>query len=329
MAAELVETSRLYARTVATIEPDWVERVGAHLLKKSHTDPHWEKKRAEVVAFERATLYGLVVYAQRRVPFGAIDAAQARNLFIREALVEGEFETRAPFLSHNLRLIRQIRELEHKTRRLDVLVDDELIFGFYERLIPPDVNTGADFEHWRMNAERNDPKLLFLSRDEVMQHEAAGITTDLFPKQVALRGIGGELRLPLDYHFEPGSPRDGITMTVPLVALNQVDAEQCEWLVPGMLKEKVHLMLKSLPQKTTPPLVPLPDYAAAFVERARYRDCAIVGRRADLGYSKRARLRVSGRRFQARVVAGAFADELQSGRRPGSATGDGTQPRAA
>ena len=172
--------------------------------------------------------------------FGPIDAAQARNLFIREALVEGEFETRAAFLSHNLRLIRQIRELEHKTRRLDVLVDDELIFGFYERLIPPDVNTGVDFEHWRVNAERNDPKLLFLSRDEVMKHQAAGITTDLFPKQMALHGIGGELRLPLDYHFEPGSPRDGVTMTVPLIALNQVDAEQCEWLVPGMLKEKVH-----------------------------------------------------------------------------------------
>ncbi|MEO8188277.1 MAG: ATP-dependent RNA helicase HrpA, partial [Burkholderiaceae bacterium] len=268
VAAELVETSRLYARTIATIEPGWIERVGAHLLKKSHTDPHWEKKRAEVVAFERATLYGLVVYAQRRVAFGPIDAAQARNLFIREALVEGEFETRAPFLSHNLRLIRQIRELEHKTRRLDVLVDDELIFAFYERLIPPDVNTRVDFEHWRVNAEHSDLKLLFLSRDEVMKHQAAGITTDLFPKQIALRGIGGELRLALDYHFEPGSPRDGVTMTVPLIALNQVDAEQGEWLVPGMLKEKVHVLIKSIPQKLRRHLLPLPDYAAAFVERA-------------------------------------------------------------
>ena len=268
VAAELVETSRLYARTIATIEPGWVERVGTHLLKKSHTDPHWEKKRAEVVAFERATVYGLVVYAQRRVAFGPIDAAEARNLFIREALVEGEFETRAPFLSNNIRLIRQIRELEHKTRRLDVLVDDELIFGFYERLIPPDVNTGVDFEHWRVNAERNDPRLLFLSRDEVMKHQAAGITTDLFPKQIAVRGIGRDLRLALDYQFEPGSPRDGVTTTVPLMALNQVDAEQGEWLVPGMLKEKVHVLLKSLPQKLRRHLVPLPDYAAAFVERA-------------------------------------------------------------
>ena len=278
VAAELVETARLYARTIATIEPGWLERVGAHLLKKSHTDPHWEKKRGEVVAFERATLYGLVVYAQRRVAFGAIDAAQARDLFIREALVAGEFETRAPFLAHNLRLIRQIRELEHKARRLDVLVDDELIFAFYERLIPPDVNTGVSFERWRAEAERSDPKLLFLSRDELMTHQAAGVTTDLFPKQMALQGIGGELRLPLDYHFEPGSPRDGVTVTVPLIALNQIDAEQCEWLVPGMLKEKVQLLLKSLPQKLRRHLVPLPDYSAAFTGRAgAYASQSLIG----------------------------------------------------
>ncbi len=267
VAAELVETSRLYGRTVASIEPIWLERVGAHLLKKSHTDPHWEKKRAEVVAFERATLYGLTVYAQRRVAFGPIDADAARDLFIRRALVEGEYETEAPFLSHNLRLLRQIRELEHKTRRLDVLVDDELIFAFYDRVIPPGISRGVDFERWRLDAERSDPKLLFLSRDEVMRHEAAGITTDLFPKQMVLPTVGGELRLPLAYHFEPGSARDGVTTTVPLIALNQISAEEAEWLVPGMLKEKVHLLLKSLPQKLRRHLVPLPDFAAAFVER--------------------------------------------------------------
>ncbi len=267
VAAELVETSRLYGRTVASFEPIWLERVGAHLLQKSHADPHWEKKRAEVVALERATLYGLTVYAQRRVAFGPIDAAAARDVFIRRALVEGDFETAAPFFSHNLRLLRQIRELEHKTRRLDVLVDDELIFAFYDRLLPAGISRGADFERWRVDAERNDPKLLFLSRDEVMRHEAGGITTDLFPKQMVLNAAGGELRLPLAYHFEPGSARDGVTMTVPLIALNQVSAEESEWLVPGMLKEKVHLLLKSLPQKLRRHLVPLPDYAAAFVER--------------------------------------------------------------
>lgn len=268
VAVELVETTRLFARTVATIEPAWLETAGAHLLKKSHSDPHWEKKRAQVMAFERATLYGLVVYSQRRVPFAPIDAALARNIFIREALVAGEFETRAPFLTHNLHLVQQIRQLEHKARRLDVLVDDDLITAFYDRIIPAEINSGAEFDRWRVDAERTRPKLLFLSRDELMQHEAAGVTTDAFPKQLVLRGRGTELRLPLDYHFEPGSPRDGVTMTVPLVALNQIDAEQCEWLVPGMLKEKVQLLLKSLPQKLRRHCVPLPEYAAAFVQRA-------------------------------------------------------------
>ena len=268
IAAELIETSRLYARTVAAVEPGWIESAGSHLLKKSHTDPHWEKKRAEVVAFERATLYGLVVYAQRRVAFAPIDPSLARDIFIREGLVAAELETRAPFLAHNRQVIEQIRKLEHKTRRLDVLVDDELIAAFYDRLIPADICRGSDFDQWRIEAERSQPRLLFLSRDEVMRHEAAGITTDAFPREFALRGYGGaELRLPLDYHFEPGSARDGVTVTVPLVALNQIDDRQCEWLVPGMLKDKAQLLLKSLPQKLRRHCVPLPEYAAGFIER--------------------------------------------------------------
>jgi ATP-dependent helicase HrpA len=263
MAAELVETTRLFARCVATIEPQWLERAGSHLLKRSWSDPHWEKKPAQVVAFERATLYGMVVYNQRRVEFGSKDPQAAREIFIREALVEGEYETQAAFFSHNRRLVREIRELEHKTRRPDVLVDDELIYRFYDALIPADVCSGASVEKWRRQAEEAQPKLLFLNRDELMRHEARGVTTELFPKQWEMRGV----RLALTYHFEPGSPRDGVTLTVPLVALNQVDAIRCEWLVPGMLKEKVHLLLKSLPQKLRRHCVPLPEYAAGFVER--------------------------------------------------------------
>jgi ATP-dependent helicase HrpA len=263
MAAELVETSRLFARTVAGIEPGWIEKVGAHLLKKSHSDPHWEKKAGQAVAFERATLYGLTVYQQRRVHFGPVDAKAAREIFIRAALVEGELDTRAPFFAHNQRLVREIRELEHKARRLDVLVDDELIYAFYDRLVPLDVCTAAQFEKWRAPAEREDPKRLFLSRDELMRHEAAGVTTDLFPKSIDMRGVA----MAVTYHFEPGSPRDGATLTVPLYALNQVDDARCDWLVPGMLKEKAHLLLKSLPQKLRRHCVPLPDYAAGFVER--------------------------------------------------------------
>ena len=263
MAAELVETSRLFARTVAGIEPTWIEKVGGHLLKKSCSDPHWEKKAGQVVASERATLYGLTVYQQRRVHFGPTDPKAAREIFIRAALVEGDFDTRAPFFAHNQRLVREIRELEHKTRRLDVLVDEELIFAFYDRLIPLDVCTAAQFDNWRAPAEKDNPKLLFLSRDELMRHEAAGVTTELFPTTLEMRGVA----MALTYHFEPGSPRDGATLAVPLYALNQVDEERCDWLVPGMLKEKAHLLLKSLPQKLRRHCVPLPEYATGFVER--------------------------------------------------------------
>lgn len=263
MAAELVETSRLFGRTVASIEPQWIERVGAHLLKKSWADPHWEKKPAQVIAFERGALYGLTVYTQRRVPFGVHDAQLARELFIRQALVEGEFESTAPFFVTNQKLVREVRELEHKTRRPDVLVDDELIYAFYDTRIDAEIFSGATFEKWRQQAEAKEPRLLFLTRDELMRHEAAGVTTDLFPKQWNVRGT----EMTLSYHFEPGSARDGVTLTVPLFALNQIEPVRCEWLVPGMLKEKVHLLLKSLPQRMRRHCVPLPDYAAAFVER--------------------------------------------------------------
>lgn len=263
MAGELVDTSRLFARTIANIQPDWLEKVGGHLLKKSYGDPRWEKKSGQVSAYERATLYGLVVYSQRRIDYGKINPEEAREIFIRSALVEGEFETRAPFFAHNQKLIREIENLEHKSRRLDVLVDEELIAAFYDENIPEAICNSVDFETWYRQASKQSPKLLHLSRDDLMRHEAAGVTTDLFPKQVRLAGI----EMALSYHFEPGAVRDGVTLTVPLYALNQVAAARCEWLVPGMLKEKVHLLLKSLPQKLRRHCVPLPDYAAGFCDR--------------------------------------------------------------
>lgn len=263
MAAELVDTTRLYARSVAQIQPEWLERVAAHLLKKSYGEPRWEKRTAQVSASERATLYGLVVYSQRRINFGLINPVEAREIFIRDALVGGEFETRAPFLAHNQKLIREIENLEHKSRRLDVLVDDELIAAFYDKVLPADICNGIVFEKWHKEVTREQPTLLYLNRDELMRHEAAGITTDLFPK--LLPGVG--IDMTLAYHFEPGTPRDGVTLAVPLFALNQLSAARCDWLVPGMLKEKVHLLLKSLPQKLRRHCVPLPQYAADFVER--------------------------------------------------------------
>jgi ATP-dependent helicase HrpA len=266
VAAELVETSRLFARGIAKIEPEWLEKVGPHLLRKSLSEPHWEKKAAQVSAYERATLYGLTVYNRRRVAFGRQDPSRARELFIRGALVEGEFETRLPFFAHNRKLLADIEQLEHKSRRQDVLVDDELIFAYYDDALPDGLFTGVDFEKWYREASKQNTKLLFLQRDDLMRHEAAGITTELFPKKTTIAGV----EMGLTYHFEPGSPRDGVTLTVPLYALNQVDARRCEWLVPGMLKEKTQLLLKSLPQKLRRHCVPLPNYAAGFVDRAKY-----------------------------------------------------------
>ncbi|MEP6824203.1 MAG: ATP-dependent RNA helicase HrpA, partial [Ramlibacter sp.] len=258
VAAELVETTRLFGRGLANIEPQWIEQVAGHLLKKQLLDPHWEKKAAEVMALERATLYGLVIYSGRRMPFARVDQHGAREIFIREGLVQGEWETRLPFLAANRKLVRQVEEMEHKSRRQDVLVDDELIYAFYDQQLPQDVFSGATFEGWYRAESRKNPQLLLLTRDELMRHEAAGITTDAFPKTLRLGGVD----CAATYLHEPGDARDGLTVTVPLFVLNQVSEERTEWLVPGMLRDKVLALLKSLPQRPRSRFVPLPDSAA-------------------------------------------------------------------
>ena len=262
VAAELVETTRLFGRGIAAIEPQWIEQIGGHLLKKQMLDPHWEKKAAQVTALERATLYGIVIYNNRRVDFGKVDPHGARDIFLREALVQGEWETRLPFLAANQKLIAKVEELEHKSRRQDVLVDDELIYAFYDQQVPQDVCSGASFERWYKDASRANPELLKLTRDELMRHEAAGITTSAFPKTVRLGGVD----CTASYLHEPGDPRDGITVTVPLFVLNQVSEERCEWLVPGMLKDKIQALLKSLPQRPRSRFVPLPESATRLAE---------------------------------------------------------------
>ncbi len=266
IAAELVDTTRLYGRCIAQIQPEWLEKIGGHLLKKSYGEPRWEKRAGQVSAFERATLYGLVVYSQRRIQYGLTHPAEAREIFIRDALVEGELETRLPFFAYNQKLVREIENLEHKSRRIDVLVDEQLIAAFYDKLIPAGIYNTVLLEQWYKEASKENQKLLYLNKEELMRHEAAGITTELFPKSMQVSGVA----LQLSYHFEPGSPRDGVTMTVPLFSLNQVSGERCEWLVPGMLKEKVHLLIKSLPQKIRRHCVPLPNYAAGFCERKEF-----------------------------------------------------------
>mgnify|MGYP005805368445 CR=1 FL=1 len=262
VASELVETTRLFGRGIAGIEPQWLEQVGGHLLKKQLLDPHWEKKAAEVVALERATLYGIVVYSGRRTNYGRVDLAGAREIFIREALVGKEWETPLPFLAANHKLIKQVEELEHKARRQDVLVDDELIYAFYDQQLPADVCSGYSLERWYREEVKKNPKLLHLTREELMRHEAAGITTASFPKTIRLGGVD----CAATYLHEPGDARDGLTVTVPLFVLNQVNEERCEWLVPGMLKDKVQALLKTLHQRPRSRLVPLPETATRFAE---------------------------------------------------------------
>ncbi len=262
VVSELVETTRLFGRGIANIEAAWLEQVGAHLLRKQLLDPHWEKKSGEVIALERATLYGLLVYSGRRVPFGKVDPQSAREIFIREALVQGQWETNLPFLAANHKMIAKVEELEHKSRRQDVLVDDELIFAFYDQQIPADVCSGRLLETWYRNEVKRQSNLLLLSREELMRHEAAGITTQAFPKTIRLGGTDCSAT----YLHEPGDARDGVTVTVPLFVLNQVNEDRCEWLVPGLLKDKILALLKSLPQKPRSRFVPLPESATKLAE---------------------------------------------------------------
>jgi ATP-dependent helicase HrpA len=272
IAAELVDTTRLFGRGLAAIEPQWIPPIAGHLLKTQLLEPHWEKKAGEVIALERATLYGIVVYNNKRVNFGLVDQAAAREIFIREALVQGEWETKLPFLAHNRKMIAQVEELEHKARRQDVLVDDELIYAYYDQQLPADVVSGASFERWYREEARKQPKLLMLSREELMRHEAAGITTSAFPKTIRLGGVDCAAA----YLHEPGDARDGVTVTVPIYALNQVSEERCEWLVPGMLEGKVLALVKSLHQRPRSRLVPLPEFAAEFCATTPFAQGALM-----------------------------------------------------
>ncbi len=266
VAAELVETTRLFGRGLAAIEAQWIPMVAGHLLQRQLLEPHWEKKAAEVVALERATLYGIVVYNNRRVNYAKVDPAAAREIFIREALVAGDWETKLPFLAHNRKLVHQVQELEHKARRQDVLVDDELIVAFYDQQLPADVHSGATLERWFRDEVKRQPALLQLTREELMRHEAAGITTAAYPRVMRLGGID----CAAEYLHEPGDLRDGVTVTLPIYALNQASETRCDWLVPGMLPAKVQALLKSLPQRPRSRLVPLPEFAAEFCATAAF-----------------------------------------------------------
>ena len=263
ISAELAETTRLYARCIAKIDPEWIEPVAGHLLRRSYHDPHWDSEAAQVNAYEKVSLYGLTIVGRRSVRYGPIDPVESRRLFIRHALVLGEYDTRAPFFKHNAQLVEEIEALEHKARRQDVLVDEETVARFYEGLLPSSVWSGERFEKWRRDAEQTNPRVLYLERDYLMRHAATHITEDLFPHTIELGGVAH----PLTYRFEPGHTLDGVSVAIPLVMLGNIEPDALEWLVPGLIRDKITALLKKLPQRIRRELVPLPAFITAFLEK--------------------------------------------------------------
>ncbi|TLP62983.1 MULTISPECIES: ATP-dependent RNA helicase HrpA [Pseudomonas] len=266
MAAELVETTKLYARMVAKIEPDWIEPLASHLIKKNHFEPHWEKKRGQVVAFEQITLYGLILVGRRPVHFGPIDPVTSRELFIREGLVGGQIQSRAKCLAANKRLLEQLDELEAKARRRDILADEETLYGFYEARLPEEIHQTATFDSWyRMNSQK-DANLLIMREEDVLAREASEVTAAQYPDHLQV----GELRLSLSYHFEPNHPRDGVTVRVPAPLLPNLPGERLEWLVPGLLEAKCIALVRNLPKALRKNFVPVPDFVKASLARMTF-----------------------------------------------------------
>ena len=270
MAAELVETTRLYARTVARVQPEWIEQLAQHLVKRSYTAPYWNAKSAHVEAFERVTLYGLTLVPKRRVHYGKIDPKVAREIFIQQALIEGDYQPPARFDSayavNNRALIEDLRSTEAKRRRRDVMVDSQALFEFFDGRIPSHVVNGPLFEKWRRHTERENPRLLFLSPADLMKPGALAADRAEFPDAMNVSGLA----FPLRYRHEPGHADDGVTMTVPIEALNQISETQTAWLVPGLLQEKVAALIKTLPKALRVNFVPAPDFAESVLRTLEF-----------------------------------------------------------
>lgn len=264
MVAELVETSRLWGRIAARIDPEWIEPVAQHLIKRSYSEPHWEKAQGAVMASEKVTLYGLPIVPARRVNYSQIDPLLCRELFIRHALVEGDWQTRHAFFRANLKLREEVEELEHKSRRRDIMVDDETLFSFYDQRIPHEVISARHFDSWWKNASREQPERLNFAKEMLIKDGADSVSKLDYPNVWQQ----GNLKLPLTYQFEPGADADGVTVHIPLPLLNQVEENGFEWQIPGLRRELVIALIKSLPKPVRRNFVPAPNYAEAFLGRA-------------------------------------------------------------
>ncbi|AYG81570.1 hypothetical protein DWB77_03726 [Streptomyces hundungensis] len=264
MSAELVETSRLWARVNAKVEPEWIEPLAQHLVKRTYSEPHWEKDQAAVMAYERVTLYGVPIVANRKVNYGRIDPEASRELFIRNALVEGDWRTHHKFFADNRKLLTEVEELEHRARRRDILVDDETLYDFYDRRVPDHVVSGAHFDSWWKQKRREEPELLDFEREMLINEKAGAVTKDDYPDSWRQ----GPLKLRVTYQFEPGADADGVTVHVPLQVLNQVTDEGFDWQIPGLREEVVTELIRSLPKPIRRHYVPAPNYAAKFLDRA-------------------------------------------------------------
>ena len=262
MCAEIVETHKVFGRTVARIEPEWVEQVGEAQLKRTYFEPHWEKKQACTVAYEQTSLFGLIVNPRKRVNYSNIDPQRCRELFIQHALVMHEYETRAPYARHNQQLIEELEYLEQKSRRRDILIDDLTLYGIFDSVVPAQVVNGKSFESWRKQAERSNPNILFLQKEQLIKSDTDTISQWDFPDQVQVEG--GSIKI--DYQFEPGKKQDGLNIVVPVTLINQIEEEKLEWLVPGLEKEKCVALIKSLPKTLRKHFVPAPDFADAFLQ---------------------------------------------------------------
>jgi len=259
MFAELVETSKLFGRISARIKPEWVERQAQHLIKRSYAEPHWQKKMGVVGAYENQILYGLPIVTKRKVVYTTIDPILCRELFIRHALVEGEFNTRHQFFKDNQALLNDIEELEHKSRRRDILVDDETLFSFYDNHVPQNVCSAKQFDSWWNREKKKQPELLSYQRENVMSHDATNVTANAYPDYWQQ----GDFKLQLSYAFEPGTAQDGVTVKIPLALLNQIKQEGFEWQIPALREELLIALIKTLPKPIRRNFVPAPNYAEA------------------------------------------------------------------